>query len=576
MVKHNKNHILKKITILLIVLSVFVFLNIMTVTATTIKEIHVQNESRVVTIKGQVVPPMADQYVALEILHLNKQAKDADMPQSEPVTQVFSIIDQTKTDANGNYQFKVKMKGRSGIYTLRIWVDGVKQLEEATFRYSDPEEVKQAIRAINACNSIEGPQGIIKILDEYKEALNFDYSLFNQLKDKTLVYQTLIDEPDFEETDLDGVQNVFNTAVVLQKLNEEEDDVKFSQLMEDYSDLLKYTETSAYSTYSTVLDLIGQELVKKELMRKTFSRSTDFVTSFCEYTIIQAIARVRGWAEVNEIISTNKDFINIDMTSYNQLSSDKRQKVDKALSGKVFPSLKAIKEEFEKAVQEQLESDSSTTPRTSRSGGGGSTFIHAGQASEVIPKTTQEPKPVTGNEFKDIESVPWAVESIRSLADKGIINGKSEGIFAPNDYIKREEYIKMLMLAFELVDDSSTATFSDIEEGAWYYKYISSAQKAGICKGFSDGSFGLGKEITRQEMVVLAYRTAVYCKKNFEAKVPAVSFNDADKIHDYALDSITVMQQAGIINGTDDGNFLPHSFCTRAEAAKVIYELMKL
>ncbi|MBQ6937946.1 MAG: S-layer homology domain-containing protein, partial [Clostridia bacterium] len=48
--------------------------------------------------------------------------------------------------------------------------------------------------------------------------------------------------------------------------------------------------------------------------------------------------------------------------------------------------------------------------------------------------------------FNDLESVSWAEDSIRELYNLGIISGRSEGVFAPNDYVTREEAAKMLIL----------------------------------------------------------------------------------------------------------------------------------
>ena len=35
------------------------------------------------------------------------------------------------------------------------------------------------------------------------------------------------------------------------------------------------------------------------------------------------------------------------------------------------------------------------------------------------------------------------------------------------------------------------------------------------------------------------------------------------------------MKEKGYINGVGDGSFAPESFCTRAEAAKIIYEAIR-
>jgi hypothetical protein len=46
--------------------------------------------------------------------------------------------------------------------------------------------------------------------------------------------------------------------------------------------------------------------------------------------------------------------------------------------------------------------------------------------------------------FTDIASVEWATESINELARLGVVNGKAEGIFAPDDTVTREEFVIIL------------------------------------------------------------------------------------------------------------------------------------
>ena len=49
---------------------------------------------------------------------------------------------------------------------------------------------------------------------------------------------------------------------------------------------------------------------------------------------------------------------------------------------------------------------------------------------------------------------------------------------------------------------------------------------------------------------------------------------DYDDVSDYAKVSVDTLARAGIINGFNDGTFRPHSYITRAQAAKIMYECM--
>ena len=171
-------------------------------------------------------------------------------------------------------------------------------------------------------------------------------------------------------------------------------------------------------------------------------------------------------------------------------------------------------------------------------------------------------------------SVPWAVESVTALSEHGIVNGVGDGKFAPNDNVTREQLVKMLVSGFGIDTGNSSCDFSDVLSGEWYYKYISAGVDSGMVNGIGNGLFGVGRAISREDICVMAYRclTAHGVTLNGEGK----SFGDSDSISDYAIEAVNSLSGAGIINGNENGQFLPKNTATRAEAAKIIYGVLKL
>ena len=173
--------------------------------------------------------------------------------------------------------------------------------------------------------------------------------------------------------------------------------------------------------------------------------------------------------------------------------------------------------------------------------------------------------------FSDIASVSWAKEAIESLAARGVISGKAQGIFAPNDNVTRAEFVKILVGAFSLTDANSNASFADVPQSHWAYKYIATASSKGIVNGIGNGMFGTDSNITRQDIAVLCYRLATSKGAQF---TQSGEFADESVISAYAKEAASKLKGAGIINGKESNNFDPVSFATRAEAAKIIYQLM--
>ena len=187
--------------------------------------------------------------------------------------------------------------------------------------------------------------------------------------------------------------------------------------------------------------------------------------------------------------------------------------------------------------------------------------------SFTVPAQTQTPA-VTEPKLKDIAG-SWAKSYIETLLQKGIVSGTPEGYFEPQRNITREEFLKMLMEAFQLKDASAKADFRDVPENAWFSPYVAAAQRRGIVKGDENGFFGIGENISRQDMAVMACRVAESAGVSLSEGSNPV-FTDSKEIASYAADSIAALSKAGIINGMEDGSFQPEGFATREQAAKII------
>ncbi len=174
--------------------------------------------------------------------------------------------------------------------------------------------------------------------------------------------------------------------------------------------------------------------------------------------------------------------------------------------------------------------------------------------------------------FDDV-SEGWAKDAIDALAARGIVNGIGGRLFDPDSHVTRAEFITMLMNLFELTNEETSTTLSDVETGAWYYTEIATAQQLGIVKGKPDGSFGVNDEISRQDMAVMAYRALQIVQLEL-AEGTTDRFADYARVAEYAQDAVAAMQAAGIIHGMGNGEFAPDAHATRAQAAMIIYNLL--
>ena len=211
------------------------------------------------------------------------------------------------------------------------------------------------------------------------------------------------------------------------------------------------------------------------------------------------------------------------------------------------------------------------------SGGGGSTgggvAFAGGSTAGDVPVTPVLPDKEAV--FKDISSVPWAEEYITKLFNSGVINGDGSGSFYPERNVTREEFVKMLLLTFDIeLGSDAQADFADVAPGSWFAPYVYASYKLGIVNGISATEFGTGKNITRQDLAVMLVRCLEHKEIALDNSAGNLTFGDEADISGYATYAVKKLKDAGVFSGDVNGNFNPESFATRAEVAKVLGILM--
>lgn len=173
--------------------------------------------------------------------------------------------------------------------------------------------------------------------------------------------------------------------------------------------------------------------------------------------------------------------------------------------------------------------------------------------------------------FNDISNYDWAKEAIEGLYYAGVVNGMEDKQFNPGGNITREQFCKMVVQLFGVLNYNTSTSFNDVNSEAWYAPYIASAINAGYIQGQSTEYFGIGESIMRQDMAVILYRALGTSNSS-----AVLNFTDTDSIASYASDAVSELVGLGIINGYEDGSFAPRGTATRAEAAKMIWGVYNL
>ena len=178
--------------------------------------------------------------------------------------------------------------------------------------------------------------------------------------------------------------------------------------------------------------------------------------------------------------------------------------------------------------------------------------------------------------FNDLDSVPWAKNAINIIAERGVINGRGDGNYYPNDPVKREEFVKILVSVFELrMTSQNTLPYQDVSPKDWCYEAIGIASQSGIVNGVREDYFGMGQPISRQDMAVMLQRALKHVGAIIaKTEESEVIYTDEEAIAEYAKDAVATFSANEILSGRDEGSFDPQATSSRAEVATVIYRIM--
>ena len=205
---------------------------------------------------------------------------------------------------------------------------------------------------------------------------------------------------------------------------------------------------------------------------------------------------------------------------------------------------------------------------SSRPEGSGGSLVSGGAfGSGMTPTSTLDA--AYEESFTDVSKSHWAFKYIGTLTKAGVVSGMSETTFEPERKIKREEFVKMIVCM--LNKNGGVDSFIDSDKNSWYSPYLATALDIGLVHGRTDGSFGVGETLTRQDMSVLVMRAAEIAGIPIKNSSNA-AFIDESSISEYAKSSVSALYGAGIISGMGNNCFAPKESATRAQAAKMIYE----
>lgn len=185
----------------------------------------------------------------------------------------------------------------------------------------------------------------------------------------------------------------------------------------------------------------------------------------------------------------------------------------------------------------------------------------------------------TGNQyFTDLEQ-HWAKDDISALVEKGVIAGTGVE-FKPDENATRAQFVQWLVKALHIgVEPGAALSFQDVPAGAWYRDEVVAAVQAGLIMGKDENTFAPEESITREQIAVIVTRALKkYSIKDLSHAITEQAterFTDREDISLWARQDIALAVSRGIVNGVSADTFAPKLFATRSQAAVMILRLHK-
>ena len=190
---------------------------------------------------------------------------------------------------------------------------------------------------------------------------------------------------------------------------------------------------------------------------------------------------------------------------------------------------------------------------------------------------------VQGVSFADIDETSWQYQFAQYAVKNGLMAGKgTDGSgnikFDPNSPITREEFVQVLYNAEGKPAISIANPFPDVADGGWYKNAVLWAKQNDIASGKGNGNFGVGENISRQDLAMMLYKYAKLNGYSLAATEGLINgYADGDMVASYAKTAMDWAVSNGIMSGKGTAGqplntfrLDPTGIATRAECAAML------
>ena len=158
------------------------------------------------------------------------------------------------------------------------------------------------------------------------------------------------------------------------------------------------------------------------------------------------------------------------------------------------------------------------------------------------------------NDFTDVNDGEWYNTPVSTMAKLGIVTGRTNDTFAPDEYITRAEFATICARFDDADEKSEDCKFTDIA-GHWAEDYIFEAVAYKWIEGYEDNTFRPDNYITRAEAATLINRVLVRLPEDATCLLEDMKIwpdNDASEWYYIAVQEATNSHTYGRIDAVNE------------------------
>ena len=186
--------------------------------------------------------------------------------------------------------------------------------------------------------------------------------------------------------------------------------------------------------------------------------------------------------------------------------------------------------------------------------------------------------------FIDVEKKPghWKYDNIKFVYERNLMGGVGgSNLFQPDRPLSRAMFATVLYRMAGNPNITYSPKFTDVKEGIWYSNAILWVESRKIAEGYTDGSYGIDDDITREQIAKMLYLYGKDRGYNVGGRASLKEFTDAKEVNGWAMEFMQWAVDAEMITGKPNDaagssfRLDPKGKATRAECAKMLTMFLK-